>query len=58
MNPFSAVVYTAQASDVAYTVVDGEVVVSAGRLVNLCERTLRQEATREADRLYRRAGIA
>jgi 5-methylthioadenosine/S-adenosylhomocysteine deaminase len=56
-DPFGAVVYAAQPSDVVMTVVDGEVLVEGGALVRIDLAALAAEASAEARLLIARSGI-
>lgn len=53
----SALVYSAQASDVRTTIIDGRVVMRDGELLTLDESAVIEEANREASALVKRAGI-
>lgn len=52
----SAVVYSAQTSDVQSTIVDGEILMRDHELLTVDEGTVRQDANRERVELMRRAG--
>jgi cytosine/adenosine deaminase-related metal-dependent hydrolase len=54
----SALVYSAQASDVRATIIDGQVVMRDRELVTLNESTVLADANREAEALFKRAGIS
>jgi len=54
-DPFSALVYSAQASDVTMTMVGGEVLVQDGALLHLDSAEITAEARAEAAALARRA---
>jgi len=54
----SALVYSAVASDVRATVIDGQVLMSDGELLTMNETSVIEEANREAKSLTERAGIA
>jgi 5-methylthioadenosine/S-adenosylhomocysteine deaminase len=54
----SALVYSAVASDVRTTIIDGQVVLRDGELLTLDETVVIEEANREADSLARRAGLS
>ncbi len=54
----SALVYSAQPSDVRTTIIDGRVVMRDGELLTLNEASVIEEANREASALAERAGIA
>ena len=54
-DPFSAIVYSAQASDVTMTMVGGEVLVQDGALLHLDRAEITAEARAEAAALARRA---
>lgn len=54
----SALVYSAQASDVRATIIDGRVVMRDGELLTLNEADVIAEANREAGALTERAGLA
>ncbi|HVS20820.1 MAG TPA: 5'-deoxyadenosine deaminase [Pyrinomonadaceae bacterium] len=54
----STLVYSAQASDVRTTIIDGQVVMRAGELVTLNEASVIEAANREARSLASRAGIS
>ncbi|HXI24602.1 MAG TPA: 5'-deoxyadenosine deaminase [Pyrinomonadaceae bacterium] len=53
----SALVYSAQASDVRATIIDGQVVMRDRELLTLNEPTLLADANREAEALFSRAGV-
>jgi len=53
----SALVYSAVASDVRTTVIDGQVVMRDGELLTLNEAVVIEEANREASSLAERAGV-
>ena len=53
----SALVYSAQTSDVQHVVIDGQLVMRNGELLTLDEESVRQEAGRERIALMKRAGI-
>ena len=53
----SSLVYSAQASDVRTTMIDGRVVMQEGELLTLDENEVIEDATREANALKRRAGL-
>jgi 5-methylthioadenosine/S-adenosylhomocysteine deaminase len=54
----SALVYSAVASDVRTTIIDGQVLMRDGELLALDESVVVDEANREADALRARAGIS
>ncbi len=54
----SALIYSAQASDVRTTIIDGHVVMRDGELLTLNEADVIADANREAGALTERAGIA
>lgn len=54
----SALVYSAQTSDVQSVVIDGALVMNDGELLTLEEETVRQGAERESAELLKRAGLA
>jgi 5-methylthioadenosine/S-adenosylhomocysteine deaminase len=56
-DPVSALVYSAQTSDVQSVVIDGQVVMKDGELLTLDERTVVEEASRAGTELINRAGI-
>lgn len=56
-DPFSAIVYSARASDVRLTMVDGEVLVRDGGAVHLDAGAIGARAQAEARALARRAGL-
>jgi len=53
----SALVYSAQASDVRATIIDGQVVMRDRKLMTLAEAVLIADANREAEALFERAGL-
>ena len=53
-DPVSAVVYAAEASDVEFVLIDGQVVLRNGRLTTLNEDEVVDTATREAEQLQSR----
>jgi 5-methylthioadenosine/S-adenosylhomocysteine deaminase len=53
-DPVSTVVYAAQASDVAFVVIDGKVVLRAGELTTLREQEVIMTASQEAKKLSNR----
>lgn len=53
----SALVYSAQASDVRTAIIDGKVVMGDRELLTLNERELLNTANREAEALFERAGL-
>jgi 5-methylthioadenosine/S-adenosylhomocysteine deaminase len=53
----SALVYSAQASDVRATIIDGQVVMRDRKLMTLAEATVLVDANREAEALFERAGL-
>jgi 5-methylthioadenosine/S-adenosylhomocysteine deaminase len=57
-NPMSALVYSAQTSDVETVVIDGVVVMKDRRLLTLDEQSVSQNAKREGAELVKRAGIS
>jgi 5-methylthioadenosine/S-adenosylhomocysteine deaminase len=54
-DPFSTIVYSARASDVRTTIVDGEILVDDFRLAREDSAAIAAEARREAEALARRA---
>ena len=54
----SALVYSAQPSDVRATIIDGRIVMRNGELLTLNEASVIAEANREADALAERAGLS
>ncbi len=56
-DPISALVYSAQSSDVKSVVIDGQLVMKDRELFTLDERTVLQDANRERVELMKRAGI-
>jgi 5-methylthioadenosine/S-adenosylhomocysteine deaminase len=54
----SVLVYSAVASDVRTTIIDGQVVLRDGELLTLDETVVIEEANREAGSLARRAGLS
>lgn len=56
-NPQSALVYNATGPDVHTVVVDGRILLDAGRVTVLDEEALLEECRQAASRLLRRAGI-
>lgn len=56
-DPISAVVYSAQTSDVQTVVIDGKLVMRERRLLALDEETILKDADRERRKLLDRAGI-
>jgi len=55
-DPVSALVYSAQTSDVKSVVIDGELVMKNRELLTLDERSVVQDANRERVELMKRAG--
>ena len=53
----SALVYSAQASDVRATIIDGQIVMRDRELLTLNEATVLADASREAEALRRRANV-
>ena len=53
----SALVYSAQASDVRTTIIDGELVMRNRKLLTMNEATVIENANREAEALFERAGL-
>lgn len=53
----SALVYSAQTSDVQDVVINGELVMTDGQLLTLDEEAVREDAEREGDELLKRAGL-
>jgi 5-methylthioadenosine/S-adenosylhomocysteine deaminase len=53
----SALVYSAQPSDVRATIIDGQIVMREGKLLTLDEASVIEEANREASALAARAGL-
>ena len=56
-DPVSALVYSAQTSDVQSVVIDGQLVMRDGELLTLDERSVVQDANHERAELIKRAGI-
>jgi 5-methylthioadenosine/S-adenosylhomocysteine deaminase len=54
----SALVYSAQASDVRATIIDGQTVMRERELLTLNEASLLEDANREAVALAKRAGLS
>ncbi len=54
----SALVYSSGPSDISAAIIDGEVVMRDGRLLNLNERSVIEDANREASGLLERAGLS
>jgi 5-methylthioadenosine/S-adenosylhomocysteine deaminase len=54
----SALVYSAQPSDVTTTIIDGRIVMREGKLLTLDEAIVIDEANREASALAARAGLS
>ena len=57
LDPWSTLVYAARGSDVALTMVDGEVLVSQFELTRLDQQEVAAEAQQAARTLARRAGL-
>jgi 5-methylthioadenosine/S-adenosylhomocysteine deaminase len=57
-DPVSALVYSAQTSDVETVVIDGVIVMKDRRLLTLDEQSVSQNAKREGAELVKRAGIS
>jgi 5-methylthioadenosine/S-adenosylhomocysteine deaminase len=57
IDPVSALVYSANASDVRASVIDGRIVMRDRKLMTLNEATVIDDANREAAALFERAGI-
>ena len=57
-DPISALVYSAQASDVRTTIIDGRIVMRDRELLTLDEDRVIEEANREASGLVERAGLS
>ncbi len=53
----SALVYSSQPTDVRATIIDGEIVMSARKLLKMNEASVIENANREAKGLFERAGI-
>jgi 5-methylthioadenosine/S-adenosylhomocysteine deaminase len=53
----SAIIYSAQTSDVEAVIIDGQLVMREGKLLTLDETGVMKEANREAELLINRAGI-
>ncbi len=53
----SALVYSAQPSDVRSTIIDGQILMREGKLLTLSEANVIEEANREASALGARAGL-
>ncbi|TKX40285.1 amidohydrolase family protein, partial [Halorubrum sp. ARQ200] len=56
-DPLSHLVYAAHGDDVTFTMVDGEVRYANGEHVGVDAATVRQRATRHAERVVEQAGI-
>ena len=56
-DPVSALVYSAQTSDVQTVVIDGQLVMSDRKLLTLNEESVLEETNRERSELMKRAGI-
>jgi 5-methylthioadenosine/S-adenosylhomocysteine deaminase len=56
-DPVSALVYSAQTSDVQNVVIDGQLVMSDRKLLTLNEESVLEETNRERSELMKRAGI-
>src|ERR1051325_1384694 len=56
-DPVSALVYSAQTSDVQAVVIDGQLLMKDGKLLTLDEETVIEDANRERTELMKRAGI-
>ena len=56
-DPVSALVYSAQTSDVQSVVIDGQLIMKVGELLTLDESTVRRDANQERAELMKRAGI-
>jgi 5-methylthioadenosine/S-adenosylhomocysteine deaminase len=54
----SALVYSAQPSDVRATIIDGQIVMREGKLLTLNEASVIDEANREAGTVAERAGLS
>jgi 5-methylthioadenosine/S-adenosylhomocysteine deaminase len=54
----SALVYSAQASDVRTTIIDGKVLMRDRRLLTMDETNVMKDAQREADALMKRSGVS
>lgn len=54
----SALVYSAQTSDIQSVVIDGQLVLNDGALLTLDEDSVRQDANHESAQLLKRAGLA
>src|SRR5258708_3345587 len=57
-DPCSALVYSAQPSDVRAAIIDGQIVMREGKLLTLDEAGVIEEANREASALAKRAGLS
>jgi cytosine/adenosine deaminase-related metal-dependent hydrolase len=57
-DPVSALVYSAQTSDVQTVIIDGQLLMKDRELITLDERAVLEEANRERSELMKRAGIA
>jgi 5-methylthioadenosine/S-adenosylhomocysteine deaminase len=57
-DPVSAVVYSAQTSDVVTVIIDGQLMMKDRRLITLDEESVLEETNRERAELMKRAGIA
>ena len=57
IDPVSALVYSAQTSDVETVVIDGQVVMQDRELLTLDEKLVFDSAKREAAELMKRAGL-
>lgn len=56
-DPYSAIVYAGEPTDVRLTVVDGRILYRDGQLTTIDEEALRAETYPTAERLARRAGL-
>ncbi|HUS09313.1 MAG TPA: amidohydrolase family protein, partial [Pyrinomonadaceae bacterium] len=56
-DPVSALVYSAQTSDVQTVVIDGQLLMSDRKLLTLNEESVLEETNRETSELMKRAGI-
>jgi len=54
----SALVYSAQTSDIQNVVINGQLVLNEGELLTLDEESVRQDANRESAELLKRAGLS
>jgi 5-methylthioadenosine/S-adenosylhomocysteine deaminase len=58
LDVVSALVYSSEAADVRTSIIDGQIVMRDRQLTSLDERSVKEEARREAEALRKRAGIS